>query len=166
MSVFTSYIAENNVVPSSFASKRLNRNYSVVLEGFEYYIGRKEDDVVVKIEPGYITDGATIPRPLSKHIPAWGKWGQASIVHDYLCETLTVLVHGKPTPITRRQGDLIFLEAMGVLDVPWYQRIIFYAGVRLYSIFVARCKAENPPLKVSTQEALRTHYELTGHYDL
>lgn len=166
MSVFTSYIAEDNVVPSSFASKRLSRDYSIVLKGFEYYVGNKEDDVVIRIEPGYITDGATIPRVLSKYIPAWGKWGQASIVHDYLCETLSVLVHGVKTPITRRQGDRIFLEAMGVLGVPWYQRIVFYAGVRLYSVFVARCKAENPPLKVSTQEALRIHFELTGHYDL
>ena len=166
MSVFTSYIAETNLVPSSFASKRLGRNYSVVLEGFEYYVGEKEDDVVICIKPGYITDGATIPRFMRKYIPAWGQYGQAAIVHDYLCEHLEVLVHKRPTQITRRQSDLIFLEAMGVLGVPWYQRFIFYAAVRYYSIFVARCKAENPPLKVSTQEALRVHFELTGHYDL
>lgn len=166
MSVFTRYIAETNVVPSSFASKRLGRNYSIVLEGFEYYVGHESDGVIITISPGYITDGATIPRPLRKYIPAWGKYGQAAIVHDYLCEHLEVSVHGVPTSISRRQCDLIFLEAMGVLGVPWYQRIFFYTAVRFYSVFFARCKAENPPLKASTQEALRVHFELEGHYDL
>lgn len=166
MSVFTSYIAESNVVPNSFATKRLGRNYSVVLEGFEYYVGNKDNEIVITISPGYITDGATIPRFMRKYIPAWGKYGQAAIIHDYLCECLSVKVRGKPRRITRRQGDLIFLEAMGVLDVPLYQRIIFYSAVRFYSVFIARCKAENPPLKVSTQEALRKHFELNGHYDL
>lgn len=97
-----------------------------VMADFEYHVGSEGSGEVIKIPKGFITDGASIPRPFQSFIGGpWGKYGYAAILHDYLCTT---------KPYTQKKIDDIFDEAMGVLGVPLWKRKLMYFGVRLWHI--------------------------------
>lgn len=72
---------------------------------------------------GDMPDFATIPRPLWVLFPPTGPYGKAAVIHDYLYDMRIG---------TRERADAIFLEAMGVLGVPWLVRRLLYAAVRVF----------------------------------
>lgn len=117
------------------ASAALNKKHWVVTEPFVYYVGAKGSPVTVEIPLGYHSDGATIPACARWLLPPWGKYGQACVVHDYLCEYLEVKVNGEPRTITRQRADEIFLEAMIVLNVNPIKRFVMYQAVALWTAF-------------------------------
>lgn len=117
---------------SQIAKAVLGADYWMVAEAFIYYIGSMHSGRYVLIPKGYLTDGASVPRPLWWLIPPWGKYGAAVIVHDFLCETLTIIVDGKPVRITREEADHILKEALDVLGVNKYISAIIYGGVSFY----------------------------------
>jgi len=95
-----------------------------VMEDFEYHVGAEDSNEIIKIPKGFVTDGASIPRLCWSFIGGpWGKYGYAAILHDYLCVT-------KPFP--QSKSDYIFYEAMGVLGVPKWKRLIMYWAVRIF----------------------------------
>jgi len=100
-------------------------NYRIQ-EKFEYYtdlINQKK--TVISIEEGFITDFASTPRWLWWLLPPTGKYGKASVIHDYLYDT-------KLKGVTKEIADKIFLEAMGVLKVPKWKRQVMYQAVKIF----------------------------------
>lgn len=94
-----------------------------VMEDFEYHVGSEDSNEVIKVPKGFITDGASIPKIFWSFIGGqWGKYGYAAVLHDFLYHTKIY---------TRKKSDQIFLEAMGVLGVPKWKRLLMYFAVRL-----------------------------------
>lgn len=91
-----------------------------LLEDFTYnsYIGGK-----IVVPAMFITDFGSIPREFWDFLPPWGKYGPATIVHDYL------YVY---RPFTKEQADLILREAMVTLGVDHVTSEIIYKGVELF----------------------------------
>jgi len=90
---------------------------------FSYYVGKKEDNYVITVPRGFITDLASIPWPCNMFIPVSGLYNQAAVLHDYLYATQQV---------KRNKADGIFRESMMVLGVPFFKSNLMYAAVRLF----------------------------------
>ncbi len=136
---FTEFNAVMSVEYDEVVSTALNKDYWRVMDAFKFYMDDPSDERWVYVPLHYLTDGATVPRFLWGLIPPWGRYGQAAVLHDYLCETLTVIEQGKPVAITRTQADKALKEAMEALDVPRWKRNVMYIGVRIYGT-LARIK--------------------------
>lgn len=115
----------------------------MLVRDFTYHLGSKDSNKFVHIPSGFITDFASTPRILWSLLPPWGKYGKATIVHDYLCIHKSYTVHDLDGYIVqhiinRKQADKIFLEAMEVLDVNPVVRKLMYFGVRAYATLFPR----------------------------
>ena len=88
-------------------------------------ISYQDDKLGIKITvpKGAKTDFASIPRIFWPILPPVGRYSRAAVVHDYLYR------HGL---FTRKDCDLVFLHAMGELNVAKWKRIIMYRAVRLF----------------------------------
>jgi hypothetical protein len=83
-----------------------------------YRLVDRPDAEVVNVPPGFVTDFASVPRPVWFWIAPWGRHGRAAIVHDFLYR------NGSVTDVAARQmrrpskaeADRIFRDAMAVLD--------------------------------------------------
>lgn len=91
----------------------------ILLEPFRYQTAAGE---TITVPAGFTTDFASIPRPLWGIYPPAGPWAGAAVVHDYL------YIQGDRT---RKSCDALFLEAMGVLGVPWLRRHLMWSAVRV-----------------------------------
>lgn len=142
MSTFVRFTSQDKIQYDSAASDILGKDHWRVLEKFRYYVGKEDSDTFIDVPAGYLTDGASIPRIFHSVICPWGRHGQAAIVHDYLCEYLTLTkrvtindkVYHIPTKITRKECDFIFLEAMRVLEVKPIRRKIMHVAVSSYRV--------------------------------
>ena len=86
------------------------------------YQGRWERFVV---PAGFRTDFASVPRPVTWHVPRFGAYTLAAILHDWLVtEGLRTRV------VTARQADGIFRRVMRESGVPVLRRWLMWAGVR------------------------------------
>lgn len=149
---------------SEFASDTLDSDYWVVTNSFKYYLGEKDSDQWVHVPYGYLTDGASVPQIFWNIIPPWGKYGQAAIVHDLLCEYLIVQTLNGPRQITRKECDQIFLEAMLVVGVPSWKAKMIHSAVALYRVVAKVTKPSFSRAKYDVEEALRTRYEELGKF--
>lgn len=95
-----------------------------LVEKLDYRI--YETPSTITLEPGFVTDFASIPRPFWSILPTWGQYGPASIVHDFLYWD---------QQCSREQADAIFLAAMKESHVkePW--RTIIHFAVRMGGFF-------------------------------
>jgi hypothetical protein len=90
----------------------------------------------ITVPAGFVTDLASVPRPLWVLYPPDGPWAQAAIVHDYEYKTLGSGVwnghrgNSRPAPYTRAEADSILRQAMADLGIPEADRDIIFAGVR------------------------------------
>lgn len=91
-----------------------------LLVPFEYHIGVYPSVDIIRVPAGYVTDFASVPRFLWSILPPHGEYAKAAIVHDYLYDTATG---------TKRWADGVFLEAMEVLGVGRFRRLVMYAAV-------------------------------------
>jgi hypothetical protein len=112
---------------SSFTEKLLVSPLSdgkrwVIRKEFSFYVGKEEDNDIVTVPPGFITDFASIPKAFWSIAPKWGKYGNAAVIHDYLYAS---------KERSRKKSDKIFLEGMMVLNVPTWKRYAMYYAVRL-----------------------------------
>lgn len=102
-------------------------------EAFTYYIGPTTDNRFVTVPKAFLTDGASVPRLFWNIFPPWGKYGQAAILHDYLCENRQLTNGGTGyKELLISQIDKIFYDAMKVSGVPVWTRGIIYLSVYLY----------------------------------
>ncbi|HEY5701816.1 MAG TPA: DUF1353 domain-containing protein [Gammaproteobacteria bacterium] len=97
-------------------------NTWIVMRPFGYDIGEEGSGDTVEVEIGFTTDFASIPRIFWAVLPRWGKYGNATVIHDWL-----YWVQNRE----RDEADFIMLEAMGVLEVPGWQKFVIYWAVRL-----------------------------------
>lgn len=132
MSEFTRFSGEVMTSYALMESKVLDTDLWRVMKGFRYYVGEPGSNKWIDIPRGYLVDGASVPRVLWGLIPPWGRYGAATIVHDILCEYLSLTLDGRPCKITREQADNILFEAMLVLDVDAEQYRIIHTGVAAY----------------------------------
>lgn len=74
----------------------------------------------------YRTDFASVPRVFWRIVPPHGKYAPAAVIHDWLCDQAGK--GGIDSETTHR----IFLEAMELLEVPWWKRKVMYRAVRWF----------------------------------
>lgn len=111
-----------------------------IVEPFEYLVGSEQSGESIWVPMGFITDFASIPRPLWSIIGGpTGKYGKAAVVHDYLYRTGGRIPHAVAADgsvtyriYTKTQADAIFYEAMNVLGVGRFQRWVMYQAVRVF----------------------------------
>jgi hypothetical protein len=95
-----------------------------VLEEFTYVVGDERlGRWTVDVPKGFTTDFASVPKFLWPIFPPTGRWGKAAVIHDYLYRTGLA---------SRAVSDAIFLEAMHVLGVSWWKRMVMYLSVRMF----------------------------------
>jgi hypothetical protein len=89
---------------------------------FSYDVGTEGSGDAINVPIGFLTDFASVPRPLWWLLPRWGRYGNAAVVHDF----------GYWDQSRKRpEVDRIFLEGMMVLGVGWFTRTALYLAVRL-----------------------------------
>lgn len=89
-----------------------------------------DDGVTAVIEPGYVTDFATVPRIIWWLVPTYGNYTAATVLHDWMITDLL------PTgQITSQRVDRVFREAMKALGVSMPRRWLMWAGVRWGALF-------------------------------
>ncbi len=113
--------------------EQVGRTLAVLLEDFSYHVGEEGSGDVVTVEAGFETDFASVPRLFWWLCPPLGRYGKATVVHDwgYVVQDRTRLAY-----------DLIFLEAMEVLGVVWWKRSLMYSAVRTFGGRYWRRRAE------------------------
>lgn len=137
------------------ASAILGTDHWRVLRSFRYYIGSLGSNEWVDVEAGELSDRASVPRLLHAIVPPDGVHGQAAVVHDKLCRTLTIMRDGEPASITRARADAIFLEAMVALETPWIRRSLAYAAVSTYRIVSFTSRPQENQLRARLEKEWR-----------
>lgn len=160
---FERFDAHLGIEYSNYASEQLKKDYWVVKKDFIYYL----DDTYtsyVHVPRGYLTDGASVPRIFWSVIPPWGKYGQACVLHDYLCE-YNYYHDGLHTfNISRKQVNSIFNEAMKEAKVPTFKRHLINNAVELYRLTVNNGFEPKNPRKVVIEHQLVDHFISTGNW--
>lgn len=81
----------------------------------------------VVVPRGFITDLASIPRPLRGLLDVTGSSREPAVLHDYLyCHQRDA----DGTPVTRAWADGVFRQALADRGVSVFTRNLYYAGVR------------------------------------
>lgn len=155
MSSFTRFSAEMSVKYDREASDKLGADHWRVMDSFIFYLGAEESGEWVCVPAGYLTDGASVPRLFWNIIPPWGAYGQSAVVHDIVCEYLSITRDGVPKPVTRAECDGILDQAMAALEVPWLTRKAITACVAAYRMISGVSKPSNTPLKRSLEAEWR-----------
>jgi len=95
-----------------------------LFRSFTYHIGSRYSDNIIRVPEGFITDFASIPWVFWTFLPAWGKYGKAAVLHDYLYQSDRYQ--------DREWADLIFYEAMLVSGTKHWKAKVMYWAVRLF----------------------------------
>jgi hypothetical protein len=118
MSAFTTPLAFRPL-----PTRREGRPLYALTAPFDYGIGSESSSLRIHVETGFETDFASVPRPLRRWFPPYGPWAKAAVIHDKAYEDGV---------LSRWMCDLIFLEAMAVLKVPFWRRALMYLAVRAF----------------------------------
>lgn len=106
------------------ADLRMLEDYKFeILQPFEFHVGEFPSEEVIVVPAGTVTDLASVPRLLWAIFPPHGRWAKAAIVHDYLYQGAIK---------TKDYADRVFFDAMTVLGVPKWRRVLMYWAVRLF----------------------------------
>lgn len=108
-----------------------------VFQALDYEVGGAGSGRIVTVPAGFVTDGASVPRPLWDLLPSWGTYSRAAVVHDYLCTLLNAGTPHAEAP-TRKAADAIFYEAMVVCGTGATMRWTMWAFVRAYAILAGK----------------------------
>ena len=160
---FEQYDTNLGIEYSRYASEKLGRDLWVVKRGFNYWLDNTQTRRV-NVPAGYLTDGASVPRVLWGVIPPWGKYGQAAVMHDWLCEYLKVWNGSDWENITRDQCDKLFLDGMETLNVGKVLRTSMYAAVTAYSHINSIIYQSFDPSKHEIEKELLSNYQQTGNW--
>lgn len=148
------YTGDAAIVYDFEASEFLNKDIYRVVKGFTYVC---ENQDIVVIPEGYLTDGASIPRIFRGIINPWGRHGRASIVHDLLCDFAVVIdgKSGKMKTVSDNRINDIFLEAMDTDTVTRLKKKVIITSVRAYFKWFRPTKVVRP---IVDEEALKRLY--------
>ena len=153
---FANFDTQLSVEYDDRATKALGKKHYKVTKSFRFYLSDDHPNVWAYVPAGFLTDGASVPRPFWWLIPPFGEHGQAAVLHDLLCETSTMFEKELPVHVSRKQADEIFREAMKATGVGWLKRNFMYVCVRLW----ASLKIELPGYwrKRVTKRQIETEY--------
>ncbi len=125
------------------ASEILGGDYWRVMRSFRYYIPTSliAPDWTVSSRKcwafapaGMLTDLGSIPKVFRGIISNGGAASQAYVIHDQLCEYLSVTRNGKPQSITREECDLILKAALLDLEIDSTTAHLIYNAVAAYQL--------------------------------
>jgi hypothetical protein len=93
----------------------------------------------ITVPEGFVTDLASIPRPVWDLLPPDGPWTKAAVIHDFLYYTGGTGVWGakhiktitRERPYSRAEADWILRDAMQDRGVDVVSRNIIYLAVRI-----------------------------------
>ena len=147
MSSFTKFDASVMMQYDAYASKLLRGDHWRIMSGFTYRVGVETSALSVTVKRNYISDFASVPWFVRWLVPRHGAHGQAAVLHDLLCETLEITrtYRGKEpvaVPITRKDADGIFYEALKVSGVSPSRRAMIRIGVDGYRILTATTRKQ------------------------
>ena len=77
---------------------------------------------VIAVPADFLTDFASIPRVFRAIVPVLGRQNKPSVWHDYMYVS---------KPVSRRDADWLFLEALESVGVGWLKRNAMWAAVRI-----------------------------------
>lgn len=116
-------------MPSSFRTKLLveftDAGEFVVREPFEFL--SEVAEAVIHVPVGMTTDFTSVPIGLRNLLSPTGRHGKAAVVHDMLYRFGRI----GSRRTNRAEADLVLLEGMQVLEVPGWQQVVIYGGIRL-----------------------------------
>lgn len=92
---------------------------------FYYTIGDYKQFTII-VPADFITDFASTPKLFYPIFPPIGIYNKATIIHDYLYSKLS------QHQFNRKLCDKILLQAMEVLGVPKYKRLLMFWAVRIF----------------------------------
>ena len=122
------------IVPARFLTplrlEDIDGHTMSLLEPLKFYSA--ELRMVVRVDPPFVTDFASIPRGFWNLIPKNGKWDRASVIHDAAYRLQLRDVTGKFFPATKSQADHLFREGMAADGVGKVTRNLMFAAVRLF----------------------------------
>lgn len=106
---------------TDLVTKTIDDGCSKLMSPLQFY--SKSLKRVIEVPTGFCTDGASVPRLPIIYLAVGGRAKRASCIHDYLYATHETR--------SRRQADIVFLEAMKVDGIPLWARELMFVGVRL-----------------------------------
>ena len=120
--------------------------YYVLASPLPFKLGENHDTIT--IPKGFVTDLASIPRPLWSALPRDGKYMSAAILHDYLYWDQRC---------TRDEADTILKLEMQEFGVSKSVVTDVYQGVHLFgaSSWRQNTKAKNSTIRVIPEDALK-----------
>lgn len=101
-----------------------------LLEPFKFYSGELRR--VLRVDPPFVTDFASIPRGLWNILPKNGPWDKPAVIHDAAYRLQLRDVTGAFFPATKAQADKLFREGLEVQGVGRFKRNAMYWSVRLF----------------------------------
>lgn len=155
-----SFDTQLGIIYSKHASNVYKKDYWVVKKTFRYYVDG-DFNRWVEVPKGFLTDGASVPRFFWGLIPPWGKYGQAAVLHDWLCEEMGYWNYGRWEALTRREVDHLFNAAMKELEVPKLTRNAMFNAVRVYSAFADVDGPKNFVQKRTLEKTILSTYQQT-----
>ncbi|MBD9424784.1 DUF1353 domain-containing protein [Pseudomonas sp. PDM15] len=135
------------------ASDKLGKDHWRVLVPFRLMLSERQ---WVHVPAGMLSDGGSIPRLVQNMVSPWGKLGQAYVMHDQLCEYLSLTVDGRPVPITRQRCDELLYVAMQVLGATPAELGTVRAAVDLYRRAAGVTRPSSIALKRSLEAGWQT----------
>jgi len=123
-------------------SQLLGADFWRVMAPLSFFFTWKGVAYSVDIPMGYLTDGASVPKPFHPLVGPWGSHGPAAIAHDIMCEYLKIwdISRTRMVDISRKDADDIFNEIMKVCGVDDEKRALIYAAVRTYAVTTGRTR--------------------------
>ena len=79
-------------------------------------------DKIMGVPEGFETDFSSIPRVFRAIIPVLGLQNKPSVWHDYMYVE---------KPVSRKEADWLFLEALQSVGISWLKRNAMWAAVRI-----------------------------------
>ena len=101
-----------------------------ITKDFIYRTHLDSHPIKVDVPAGFITDFASVPRWPVAYWLTGNTAHRAAVIHDWLYDHGAPSLEGPPWLITRKQADLIFLNAMKDSGVPGWRRWTMYTAVR------------------------------------
>lgn len=120
------------------ASDELGGDFWRVKKSFRFYLppvgntGFEISNRWAYVPEGVLSDLGSIPKLFRSLVDRDGRAAQAYVLHDHLCEYLSVTFNGSPHRISRNVCDAIMAMAMIDLGVDRKEVAIVHRAVRTY----------------------------------
>lgn len=170
MTGFTKPRPASTLAYTTSANNILQGDYWVVTEPFEYRVGDRYSREVVTVPRGYLFNERSV-RPNYYRFLYSGKSTVdlrvlASVVHAYLYETKTVIINNVPVPVDYHFADKVFIEALKVADVSFFQLWFIRFAICYYHLFKIKREVCEPDGKGAVENMMRHNLETKGEFHI